>query len=200
MKIKNTGQAQIFKSPFLERLTKTSPGLTLATYVPPIFFLLYRANEVLPFSGLKLFSWYMGGLLFWTLFEYFAHRYLFHWISENPSVQKFHYTIHGVHHEFPRDEERVFMPPVPGLILMTLIFSICWLFLGNNAYAFFPGMLSGYLAYVFMHYSIHKFRAPKWLKPLWDHHTLHHYKCPDKAFGVSSRFWDYVFGSMPPKN
>ncbi|MDZ7659917.1 sterol desaturase family protein [Fodinibius sp.] len=31
------------------------------------------------------------------------------------------------------------------------------------------------------------------------HHTLHHYKYPDKAFGVSTTLWDRVFGTMPPE-
>jgi sterol desaturase/sphingolipid hydroxylase (fatty acid hydroxylase superfamily) len=25
----------------------------------------------------------------------------------------------------------------------------------------------------------------------------HHFKCPDKRFGVSSPFWDHIFGTSP---
>ncbi|MEX2379667.1 MAG: sterol desaturase family protein, partial [Vicingaceae bacterium] len=37
------------------------------------------------------------------------------------------------------------------------------------------------------------------LKQLWIHHSIHHYQEDDKAFGVSSPLWDYVFGTMPSK-
>ena len=72
--------------------------------------------------------------------------------------------------------------------------------MGNYAFAFFPGFVVGYLGYVFTHFAIHKFRKPKnFLGYVWDHHNLHHFKHDDKAFGVSSPLWDYVFGTMPPK-
>jgi len=28
-------------------------------------------------------------------------------------------------------------------------------------------------------------------------HAIHHYKYPEKAFGVSSPLWDFVFGTLP---
>jgi sterol desaturase/sphingolipid hydroxylase (fatty acid hydroxylase superfamily) len=28
-------------------------------------------------------------------------------------------------------------------------------------------------------------------------HMHHHFKTPNKRFGVSSPLWDYVFGTMP---
>jgi sterol desaturase/sphingolipid hydroxylase (fatty acid hydroxylase superfamily) len=33
------------------------------------------------------------------------------------------------------------------------------------------------------------------MKPIWRNHHLHHYKSDDKGFGVSSHFWDKVFGT-----
>jgi sterol desaturase/sphingolipid hydroxylase (fatty acid hydroxylase superfamily) len=55
----------------------------------------------------------------------------------------------------------------------------------------------GYLLYASMHYAIHAWNPPfKWMKPLWRNHHLHHYKDEQKGFGVSSTFWDHVFGTM----
>ena len=34
------------------------------------------------------------------------------------------------------------------------------------------------------------------MKPLWRNHHLHHYKDEEKGFGVSTTFWDRVFGTM----
>ena len=62
---------------------------------------------------------------------------------------------------------------------------------------FFPGFLFGYLMYGTMHYAIHAWNPPfKWMKPLWRNHHLHHYKNEHNGFGVSSTFWDHVFGTM----
>ncbi|MGB3618930.1 MAG: sterol desaturase family protein, partial [Catalinimonas sp.] len=32
---------------------------------------------------------------------------------------------------------------------------------------------------------------------LWVHHSIHHFKDDERAFGVSSPLWDWVFGTMP---
>lgn len=198
--IKNSGQGTIFKSAFLEKLTRTSPTLTLCTYLPVLALLTYAGihYRVVPTigGGIVLF---IGAFAFWTLFEYLMHRYIYHFVTDSPLVQRFHYTIHGVHHEYPRDKERLFMPPIPGLMIIGLLYGIFYLLMGMYVYLFLPGFLIGYLCYAFIHYSIHKTPVPPFLKYVYRHHALHHYKYPDKAFGVSSPFWDYVFGTMPPK-
>ncbi|HMP87808.1 MAG TPA: sterol desaturase family protein, partial [Lacibacter sp.] len=107
------------------------------------------------------------------------------------------YVIHGNHHEYPRDRERLFMPPVPSLLAATTIFTLLYLLLANYAWLVFPGVLLGYLLYGSMHYAIHAWNPPfKWMKPLWRNHHLHHYKDEQKGFGVSSTLWDLVFGTM----
>lgn len=198
---KGNGNAKgvMFKSPFLEIFTKTSPILTISTYLPIIVLLLMVGNHMLGLSFGKAVIWYLSGFFSWTLIEYFIHRYLFHFVDERPWTKRFHYVVHGIHHNYPRDEERLFMPPLPGLIYITLFLSIFWVLLGNHALYFMPGVMNGYLLYSFTHWSIHKFQPPKLLAPLWKHHNLHHYRYPEKAFGVSSMLWDFVFGTMPPK-
>jgi sterol desaturase/sphingolipid hydroxylase (fatty acid hydroxylase superfamily) len=136
-------------------------------------------------------------MFFWTLFEYLMHRFAFHYIAESKRAQKFIYIMHGNHHHYPRDKERLFMPPVPSLILASVIFGLQFLLLRNNTFAFFPGFLLGYLMYGSMHYAIHAWNPPfKWMKPLWRNHHLHHYKDEERGFGVSSTLWDQVFGTM----
>ena len=133
----------------------------------------------------------------WNLVEYILHRFLFHMISESERAQRIIYVMHGNHHHYPRDRQRLFMPPVPSIILSSAIFGIQYLVLGNYAFLFFPGFLFGYLLYGSMHYAIHAWNPPfKWMKPLWRNHHLHHYKDDHKGFGVSSTIWDHVFGTM----
>ncbi|HKJ44544.1 MAG TPA: sterol desaturase family protein [Balneolales bacterium] len=198
--IKNQGQGTLFQNPALEALTKTSPSITLSVYIPIIGLLLYvgyQEEVVMHLSSAILI--FLGAVLFWTLFEYLMHRYVFHFITESELVQKLHYTIHGVHHEYPRDKERLFMPPVPALIIISVLFTVIYMVMQQYVYIFLPGFLTGYLLYAFIHYATHSRHYPKFLKPIVRHHSLHHYKYPDKAFGVSSPLWDYIFRSMPPE-
>lgn len=105
--------------------------------------------------------------------------------------------MHGNHHHYPRDRQRLFMPPLPSLILASVIFIVQYLILKENVYIFFPGFILGYLLYASMHYAIHAWNPPfKWMKPLWRNHHLHHYKDEEKGFGVSSTVWDHIFGTM----
>ena len=196
-KIHNKGQARLFKNPFLEMLTKTHPLVIWGMYIPILSYIIYLGATKYGFGTSRIILTFLGGAFFWTLFEYVAHRFLFHLISDKPSMQKFAYILHGNHHHYPRDKQRLFMPPVPSLILSSIIFGTTYLILGSTAFMFFPGFMIGYLMYGTMHYAIHAWNPPfKWMKPLWRNHHLHHYKNEHNGFGVSTTIWDHVFGTM----
>ena len=201
-KIHNKGQARLFKNRYLEYLTKTHPLVIWAMYIPIIIFMLYYSSSVVETRALKIILLFFGGIFFWSFFEYMIHRYAFHFMAESERAIKIVYLIHGNHHEYPRDKQRLFMPPVPSFLLAIAVFSLMYLFaslLGATAsvFAFFPGFMLGYLMYGTMHYAIHAWNPPfKWMKPLWRNHHLHHYKEQEKGFGVSSTLWDHVFGTM----
>ncbi|MBO9732542.1 MAG: sterol desaturase family protein [Chitinophaga sp.] len=196
-KIHNKGQAQIFSNRYLEFLTKTHPVVIFGMYLPVIGYMLYYSKTSLRYSYGRIAVIYLLAVLGWTLFEYIAHRFLFHWVSDHPVARKITYTMHGNHHEYPRDKQRLFMPPVPSVIISSFLFTVFYGLMRQNAFVFFPGFISGYLAYGSMHYAIHAWSPPfKWLKPLWRNHHLHHYKNEALGFGVSSTLWDRVFGTM----
>jgi 4-hydroxysphinganine ceramide fatty acyl 2-hydroxylase len=198
-KIKNKGQARLFRNDYMEMMTKTHPVVIYCMYFPVIIFMLYYGivnKGISPGHSVLLF---LGGALLWSLFEYIMHRYLFHMIVESERAKKIVYTMHGVHHEYPRDKERLFMPPVPSLIVASIILSAMYATMGWNALSFFPGFLFGYIVYGSMHFAIHAFAPPKFLKALWRNHHLHHYKAPEKGFGVSSVLWDVLFRTVPKK-
>jgi len=92
---------------------------------------------------------------------------------------------------------------LPALLLASIFLAIFWLLMGKYGMAFFPGFLFGYMLYITLHYAEHRYKTPKF-KPwnrLWKFHALHHHKYPEtKAFGVSTRLWDYVFSTMPPES
>ncbi|MDP4150522.1 MAG: sterol desaturase family protein [Bacteroidota bacterium] len=196
-KIHNKGQAQLFKNHYLEMLTKTHPLVIWGIYLPLIVCSLYYSGIHLKFSLMEIAGVFLAGGLFWTFFEYLMHRFVFHWVGESERAQKFVYVMHGNHHHFPRDKERLFMPPVPSIIISSLLFLLMHLVMGGYAFMFFPGFMLGYLMYGTMHFAIHAWNPPfRWMKPLWRNHHLHHYKDDHRGFGVSSTIWDRVFGTM----
>lgn len=90
------------------------------------------------------------------------------------------------------------MPPLPGIILGTAFYLAFTTVLGRMwGEPFFASFIVGYLCYDYIHFYVHHFqpRHPigKFLK---QSHMLHHYKDPESRWGVSSPFWDYVFGTL----
>lgn len=197
-KIHNKGQARLFENPILEALTKTHhPALIWGMYIPLLGIMLYYAHQHIGYTYYQISMIFVLGLFTWTLFEYVAHRYLFHMKPHSELGKKIAYIMHGNHHHFPRDKQRLLMPPVPSLIIATMLFGMQYLVIQQAAFVFFPGFIIGYLFYGSMHYAIHAFNPPfKFMKPLWRNHHLHHYKDEDKGFGVTTTLWDRVFGTM----
>lgn len=195
-KIHNKGQAQIFKNKYLEYLTKTHPLVIWSVYLPFIIYLPWYAATKYSSSVMSISLIFFSGIFFWTFFEYIIHRFVFHWVSENSRTRGLAYILHGNHHEFPRDRQRLFMPPAPSIIISSIVFLIMYALMGYNAFTFFAGFIFGYLFYASMHYAIHAWNPPfKWMKPIWRNHHLHHYKNDERGFGVSTHFWDKVFGT-----
>lgn len=191
-KIHNKGQAQLFKNQYLEYLTKTHPLIIWGMYTPVLIMLPYYSMETLGFSGWTVFMLFIAGMFFWTFTEYILHRFAFHYQPKTERSKRIVYVMHGNHHHYPRDKERLFMPPVPSLIIASILFLLMYLPLQDRVFSFFPGFMLGYLIYGTMHYAIHAWNPPfKWMKGLWRNHHLHHYK--NDHMGL---VWTLLF-SMP---
>jgi len=129
-KIHNKGQVRLFKNDFLEALTKANPLVIWGMYIPILTYIIYLAATRYDYSTKTILLVFFGGMFFWTFFEYIAHRFIFHWIPKSPRATKFVYTLHGNHHHYPRDKQRLFMPPVPSLIISPPLFSLNYLIMG----------------------------------------------------------------------
>ncbi|MEO5584208.1 MAG: sterol desaturase family protein [Flavobacteriales bacterium] len=192
------GAGRIFKSPVLEALTKTHIAIpiTLFWVVGGVTIWYSMANLGIALQTVLVF--FLGGIVLFTLVEYVMHRFLYHIPAETEKRRRFQYVIHGVHHDHPRDKTRLAMPPLVSMVLATLFISLFRVLIGPNGYAFGGGFLFGYSTYLLAHYAIHIYKQPKnVLGIIWKHHNLHHYVGDDGAFGVSTPFWDYIFGTMP---
>jgi sterol desaturase/sphingolipid hydroxylase (fatty acid hydroxylase superfamily) len=86
------------------------------------------------------------------------------------------------------------LPPVVTIPLALVLYLLFSAVLGRFAAPVFGGFLHGYLAYDLLHYFIHRGRVPtRFGRYLRQYHLVHHYKTPDRHFGVSSPLWDLVF-------
>jgi sterol desaturase/sphingolipid hydroxylase (fatty acid hydroxylase superfamily) len=197
---KNEGTKVLFKNKFLEKLTRThiSVPITLLNIYSAAS--LYWALTRTDVSIATLAGLFFTGVIFWTLFEYSMHRFVWHMNTDTDFRKKMQYNIHGIHHEYPRDKDRLALPPVLSVIIASVLLVLFYLLLGNFSFGFFSGFVTGYTLYLAVHYVVHAYQPPKnFLKALWINHGIHHYKDDEHAFGVSSPLWDMLLGTMPAK-
>ncbi len=191
---------RLFDNQFLERLTRTRTAVPIILFftISGILLCWGYTREVM--SVITLIETFLIGWLTFSLIEYIVHRYVFHMATNTSSRVTIQYKVHGIHHDYPKDKERLAMPPVLSLTISIILFFIFRALMGGAAFGFLPGFLIGYALYLYVHYAIHAYQPPKnFLKILWVNHGIHHYKDHDRAFGVSTPLWDYIFGTMPKR-
>lgn len=197
IKPKNTGTKRLFESSVLEKLSRTHISIPLSIFFIYSSALLYWSVTHTALNALVTIGMFALGFVSFTWVEYMAHRYLFHMSTATKSREKLQYTIHGVHHEFPKDKDRLAMPPLLSITISTLLLFLFRLIIGDLVFSFLPGFLTGYAFYLSIHYMVHAFPPPKnFFKVLWVNHSIHHYKEGESVFGVSSPVWDYIYGTM----
>lgn len=191
---------RMFKSDFLESLSKVHFLVPLLIYIPVIVLLSMEAFLDFKMNGWVFFDWFLLGLFIWTLTEYLFHRFIFHFEPISSLGKRFHFLVHGVHHDYPNDSRRLVMPPSASIPMACIFFILFKLILPSGAvFAFFPGFIGGYLFYDLTHYALHhgRFKHPFLLR-LKQRHMLHHYSDSTKGYGVSLAFWDRIFSSDFP--
>ncbi len=160
-------------------------------FPPAILFCLGAAvwnGENIPFLNLVVL--FALGYAAWTLIEYLMHRFVFHHVP-------FFTAMHLAHHKSPHD--LIGTPTIVTLAAFGLLVFLPVLgFAGlERASALSAGMMSGYLAYVSVHYIVHNVGSGgwPWMKKLIRLHAVHHHDI-EHNFGVTTAFWDRVFGTL----
>jgi sterol desaturase/sphingolipid hydroxylase (fatty acid hydroxylase superfamily) len=191
------GTKRLFENPLLEWLTRTHIAVPLVVFFIYASVLLFWSVTHTNLSAGITIIMFCVGLIAFTWVEYMVHRYLFHMGTSTERRAKMQYTMHGVHHEYPKDKERLAMPPVLSISIATMLLFLFRLVLGDLVFSFLPGFLVGYALYLAVHYMVHAYPPPKnFLKILWVNHSVHHYKDGKAVYGVSTPLWDYVYGTM----
>lgn len=197
---KNKGTKQLFKNPILEKLSRTHISVPLTIFFFYSSGLLYWSVTHTSLNAITTVGLFALGIIAFTWVEYITHRHLFHMQTYTRLRARLQYTLHGVHHEFPKDKDRLAMPPLLSITIATVLLLLLRLVMGDFVFAFLPGFLVGYAAYLSVHYMVHAYQPPKnFLKMLWINHSIHHYKDGEVVFGVSSPLWDYIYGTMREK-
>lgn len=150
-------------------------------------FLILEASRQ---RALEITGFALLGLLGWTLIEYVLHRFLLH------GLRPFS-TWHAEHHLRPTA-----LISTPTLLSASLIGTLVFLpmlLMGGlwRACALTCGVATGYLTYSVMHHASHHWRASSSAaKQRKLRHARHHNpNLPPGHYGVTTEFWDYVFGS-----
>jgi 4-hydroxysphinganine ceramide fatty acyl 2-hydroxylase len=210
---------RMFKSDMLERFTHVHHTVPLLLFVPVVAYMLYATQRAGMGVGRAVLL-FMSGVTIWTIAEYVVHRFGFHVSrdaeikvqdtveglkSEQPVLaaigeleQLRYFLAHGVHHTHPNDTKRLVMPPVVSVPLAIVFYWIFRVAFGPvDMLPAFAGLVMGYLFYDMTHYAVHHIRPRTRLgRYLKKHHFRHHYMDPEKNYGVSSPFWDVVWGTL----
>jgi sterol desaturase/sphingolipid hydroxylase (fatty acid hydroxylase superfamily) len=170
----------------------TRAGYLADFYVYPFVAAALGALAVAPapHQWLALGCAFAAGVAGWTLLEYVLHRWVFHrapWIRDR----------HEEHHLDPR--AFVGTPAwlsVVAIASLVLLPSASIFGLATGA-SFTGGLALAYLAYVAVHYATHHghFAPGTYLSRLKRRHAIHHHGGVEGNFGVTTAFWDRVFGT-----
>ncbi len=131
----------------------------------------------------------LAGLAGWTLVEYVLHRFVLHGIAPFR-------RWHALHHERPM--ALICTPTILSASLFLVLVFLPALILGGRwrAGALTLGLLAGYLAYTLTHHGTHHWRSRNaWFNQRKRWHALHHHGDRPACFGVTTGFWDRVFGT-----
>lgn len=200
IKPKHEGTKQAFDNPILERLSRTHVSVPITLYLVLSAVLLWMAVEYTFLALWAIPLVFLAGLITWSFGEYMLHKHVFHMSTHTKRRQYIQYKFHGLHHEYPKDKDRLAMPPIMSIIIAAVLFSIFYLLMNTAVFAFLPGVMTGYATYLFVHFIVHAYPKPNNIfGELWVNHAVHHYKDPTVVFGVSSPLWDYIFGTTRDK-
>ncbi|TPX54785.1 hypothetical protein PhCBS80983_g05764 [Powellomyces hirtus] len=194
-----TDSAPIFGHPALEMLTKTPWWVIPLVWVPLWSLALYASMHKIG-VGLTLQLLPLG-VIFWSFLEYTLHRFVFHVeeiLPDNRFALSLHFLLHGIHHYLPMDRMRLVMPPALSIIIATCLWNFFSMILPEYlVYGLATGVIPGYVGYDLTHYYLHHGRPfAAHLREMKTYHLDHHYKDANLGYGITSKLWDRLFGTV----
>lgn len=158
--------------------TRLVPTMTVAIYFGELVFATAVAIALLATSTSKssiIGILFCCGVVAFTLAEYITHRFVLHAIAPVP---------HGIHHARPKEAiDKIFWQIWVGFVVLYL----------TTGGAVLAGALVAYAWYLFVHYCAHH-NSTILPASLLKHHLDHH-RFANRNYGVTTKFWDRVFGT-----
>lgn len=151
-----------------------------------LMFLILSGERI---GTLQMIGFSLAGLVLWTFLEYVLHRFVLHGIQPSKSW-------HAQHHLRPR--ALIFAPTILSVTLIgLLIFAPAFVMSSAvRATSLTVGLLVGYFGYAMTHHAIHHWSTKiRWLRTRKRVHAQHHLENLPIYYGVTSMFWDRVFGT-----
>lgn len=185
-------QEAVLSSRWKERMSQSWIGYYADLLFYPVVvvgFLLYDlADQGLAFHPLWWLALLCGGMI-WPLVEYLLHRFVYHEVAVIRD-------LHGMHHAHPND-----LVGAPLWVSIVSFSSLLWFlarFWGFEiACGFTGGLMLGYVSYLVIHNAVHRWPLGEtsWMRNYRLRHIRHHRHPLPGNFGVTTGFWDYVFGT-----
>lgn len=177
------------------------PWMPTATFLPVGVLITYLSLHFHPRSLGETLGWILLGLLSWTLVEYVLHRYIFHWVDASErwkAVALAGSRLHTYHHQSSDTSDLIVAPPALTAIFATPLYLafalLTWSF--SAAALVETGLLIGFIVYEWVHFGDHRFLPKTKIgKYLRKYHLQHHFRNPDRQYGITNPFWDIVFGT-----
>jgi len=200
--VTSSSKMRIFQWDFFEAFSYYPWWYIFIMWIPVICYLFYQSlaagNSLAVSSGL-----FVLGMFVWTFLEYLIHRYLFHMSSSSPTGNFFHFFLHGAHHLTPMEPSRLTFPPTFAPPVGFLIYYLVSLVTPREiTLPLFAGGAFMYMMYDTLHFMFHHggvLSEIGYVAAMKKRHMSHHFKDDSKNFGVTSPFWDVVFGTNGPE-
>lgn len=139
-----------------------------------------------------------AGFLGWTLIEYLAHRFFFHWTPRQVRLRRFLQGLHLRHHGDPRNPDRLLVKPPFSLGISLILALLLAVALPNweLVACALGGLWAGFFVYELTHFRIHLSQSSgRILMGQRRRHFVHHFVDDTKWFGVTTGLWDHLLGT-----
>ena len=198
------GSPRMFRVDWIEAyLSRVRPWHVLVIWVPVALWFALRTVRTPGVGLLGALALLLGGLFAWTFLEYAAHRWAFHFRPDPGSElqRDLSFLIHGVHHDWPYDPDRLVMPPILSVPIAIAIGFAMRAVTGPKLFpGLYSGLIAGYLWYDMTHYAVHHLKQRTAFGKLQRrNHLVHHFTQPEARYGVTTPLWDLFFGTYPAK-
>lgn len=140
-----------------------------------------------------IFLPFITGVIAWTFSEYNLHRFLGHEHKGKNFFKKEHVVHHSKANYFaPAYKKALMAIAVSAVLILALSYLFNWI----SAISFTVGYTGMYLVYELTHYRFHAKHPLSIFIRLRQRHLYHHFHDPGSNYGVTTNFWDRVFGTF----